>query len=170
MKGNPDAKITIIQISDFQCPFCAKVEKTIDEIMRDYKGKVKLYWINYPLPFHTLGKRAAIAALAAGEQGKFWEMHKMLMDVQGDWAYEKESEVDKKFIEYAAAAKFDVERFKKELENRNYEDLLETDKKKAVGMGINGTPTFLINGIKLEGAQPYGEFKKVIEAELKNTK
>lgn len=170
LKGNPEAKITIIQISDFQCPFCAKVEKTIDDIMRDYKGKVKLYWVNYPLPFHPLAKRAAIAAMAAGEQGKFWAMHKMLMDVQGDWAYESLAEVDKKFIEYAAAAKFDVERFKKELANPKYEDAVDAEKKKAAEMGISGTPTFLINGVKLSGAQPYEEFKKIIEQELKKSK
>ncbi len=75
MKGSKDALVTIVQFSDFQCPFCSRVEPTISKVMDEYKGKVRVVWRNLPLPFHPNAMPAAIAARAAGEQGKFWEMH-----------------------------------------------------------------------------------------------
>ena len=75
IKGAKDALVTIVQFSDFQCPFCSRVEPTISKVMDEYKGKVRVVWRDLPLPFHPNAKPAAIAARAAGEQGKFWEMH-----------------------------------------------------------------------------------------------
>ena len=81
-KGAKDALVTIVQYSDFQCPFCSRVEPTMDKILEEYKGKVRVVWRDLPLPFHNNAMPAAIAARAAGEQGKFWEMHKKLFENQ----------------------------------------------------------------------------------------
>ena len=81
-KGAKDALVTIVQFSDYQCPFCSRVEPTMDKVLEEYKGKVRVVWRDFPLDFHQNAMPAAIAAREAGAQGKFWEMHKKLFENQ----------------------------------------------------------------------------------------
>jgi protein-disulfide isomerase len=155
-----DALVTIVEFSDFQCPFCGRVEPTIAQVMKEYEGKVRVVWKDNPLPFHPNAMPAAIAARAAGEQGRFWEMHDKLFASQQTLdrgTYEK----------LAQELKLDMSRFKAALDAQKHKDEIEADVAYARKMGAGGTPAFFINGIFLSGAQPFPAFKARIDEELK---
>ena len=160
-RGGTNAPVTIVMWSDFQCPFCSKVEPTVDTIREQYGQKVKFVWKNQPLPFHPNAMPAAKAAMAAYRQNKFWEMHDLLFHDQNalsDATYEK----------YAQQLGLDVPRWKKDMESPEVAAAIQADMAagSAPAVGANGTPTFFINGHKLVGAQPVDAFKQVIDAEL----
>ncbi len=161
-KGPANAPVQIVLFSDFQCPFCGRVEPTVSKIMDTYKGKVRLTWRNYPLPFHQNAMPAAEAAMAAAEQGKFWEMHDKLFGNQQ--ALDRAT-----FEKYAQEIGLDVGRFKAALDSGKMKEKVQADfayGNTLPGGGL-GTPCFFINGHKLAGAYPFEEFQKVIDAELK---
>jgi len=162
-KGSKDALVTIVQFSDFQCPFCGRVEPTVDALMKDYEGKLRVVWRNNPLPFHKNAEPAAEAALEAKAQGgdeKFWKMHNIL--------FEHQRELDRENLEkYAGQVGLDLEKFKKALDEHNHKRSLDADKALAARMGARGTPAFFINGRILSGAQPKAKFKEVIDDEIK---
>ncbi len=171
MKGDKNAKVTIVQFSDFQCPFCGRVEPTIDKIMEEYKGKVKVYWLHMPLPFHKLAPIASIAAMAAGDQGKFWQMHKYLFENQKDWSgLPDEDSAKKKFVEFAKTLGLNEKKFEQALSAADAykaQIKLDTDLFNKATAGNGGTPNFFINGKQLVGAQPYEKFKEAVEEALK---
>ncbi|HZS37074.1 MAG TPA: thioredoxin domain-containing protein, partial [Polyangia bacterium] len=161
VKGNNTAKVTIVQFSDFQCPFCSRVEPTITDLEKDYGKDVRVVWKNNPLPFHPNALPAAEAAMAAAEQGKFWEMHdKIFADQQHlDAAtYEK----------YAGELGLNMNKFKDAIANHKYVKEIKDDQALAEKFGARGTPSFFINGKPLRGAQPKEQFKSVIDKEIKN--
>src|SRR5579871_3296877 len=161
-KGPANAPVQIVLFSDFQCPFCSRVEPTVAKIMDTYKGKVRLTWRNYPLPFHQNAMPAAEAAMAAGEQGKFWEMH--------DKLFANQHSLDRAtFEKYAQELGLDLNKFKTALDSGKMKDKIQADVtygNTLPGGGL-GTPCFFINGHKLAGAYPFEEFAKLIDAELK---
>ena len=159
-KGGKDAKVTIIEFSEFQCPFCSRVNPTMDKIKEKYGNKVKIVFKHNPLPFHKDAPMASQAALAAGEQGKFWEMHDKMFANQKAL---KRADLDK----YAGEIGLNVDKFKKALDAEAYKAQIAEDQKLAASVGARGTPTFFINGKKLTGAQPYENFEKMIEEALK---
>src|SRR5215470_7417980 len=158
-KGNPSAPVTIIEFSDYQCPFCKKAEPTVQEVLKVYgPDKVRFAYRNFPLPMHTDARPAAEAAGCAAEQGKFWEYHEKLMAAKdlspaNLQTMATELGVDKKKFEDCYAA----EKFKGDIEK---------DVKAGEEAGVNGTPAFFINGRMLDGAQPFEKFKEVIDEEL----
>jgi protein-disulfide isomerase len=158
--GNPNAKVTIVEFSDFQCPYCSRGKTTIDAILEKYKGKVKVAFKNQPLPFHPNAKPAAKAALAAGDQGKYWQMYDLL------FAHQAELSPDK-YEEWAKQLGLDVGKFKDAMASSKYDQVIEADSTLGTSVGANGTPTFFINGRKLVGAQPQEAFEKIIDEELK---
>jgi len=159
-KGAKDALVTIVQYSDFQCPFCSRVEPTMDKILEEYKGKVRIVWRDLPLPFHNNAMPAAIAARAAGEQGKFWEMHKKL--------FENQSALDRPALEkYAGELGLNMGKFKAALDANKGKEDIEADATSGGKIGARGTPAFFINGKFLSGAQPFEAFKAKIDEELK---
>jgi protein-disulfide isomerase len=159
VKGPKDALVTIVQFSDFQCPFCSRVEPTIAQVMKEYEGKVRVAWKDNPLPFHPNALPAAIAARAAGEQGRFWDMH--------DRLFANQQNLDRATYEkYATELKLDLPRFKAALDGEKHKDEIVADQAQAAKMGAGGTPAFFINGVFLSGAQPFPAFKAVIDAEL----
>ena len=160
VKGNPQAKVTIVEFSDFQCPFCADVEPTLNKILNTYRDQVKLVYKNYPLPSHQNAQGAALAALCAKEQGKFWEYHDLLFKNQESL---EESDLKK----YAAGFGLKTEDFNSCLESKKYKSQIEADMMEANRLGVRGTPAFFINGQFLSGAQPFENFQAVIEEELK---
>jgi protein-disulfide isomerase len=162
VKGAKDALVTIVQWSDYQCPFCSRVEPTINKVMEDYKGKVRVVWRDLPLPFHPNALPSAIAARAAGEQGKFWEMHDKLF---ADQAHEDRATFEK----YAQELGLNMGKFKAALDAQKGKEAIEADSAAGGKIGAHGTPAFFVNGKFLSGAQPYEMFKAKIDEELKVT-
>jgi protein-disulfide isomerase len=159
-KGAEQAKVVIIEFSDFQCPFCALVQPTLDRVMEHYGDQVKLIYRHFPLAkTHPYALKAAVAAEAAGNQGKFWEMHDKLYQNQ-----EKLSDNDLR--RYAQELGLDMERFEKDLDSSQLEEKVLQDKEDGLKAGVSGTPAFFINGTYISGNQPFGKFKELIEAEL----
>ena len=160
VRGPSDAQITVVEFSDFQCPFCQRGAATMDELMKMYPKEVKVVFKNLPLPFHDKAKPAAKAALAAQQQGKFWEMHDLLFQNQQDLS-------DEAFIKYAGDLGLDIEKFKAALNSPEIDKLVEADADQARKLGVNGTPGFFVNGVLVSGAQPLPAFKAIVDRWLK---
>ena len=162
VKGNNNAKVTIIEFSDFECPFCARFySDTLKQIETEYidTGKVKLVYRDFPLSFHANAQKAAEASECADDQKKFWEMHNMLFEkgVVGGVVT---------FKQYAVDLGLDADKFNKCLDSGEKATEIQNDMKEGQSYGISGTPGFLVNGVRIVGAQPFSAFKAVIDAEL----
>jgi protein-disulfide isomerase len=158
-KGPADAKITIVEFSDFECPYCSKAEESVTEVMDHYAGKVRVVYRYFPLSFHPHAQKAAEAAACADEQGKFWEMHKTLFANQQKLAVED-------LKAHAATVGLDAAKFAECLDKDSMKAKVDGDQKAGAEAGVNGTPAFFINGRVISGAQPFAEFEKIINAEL----
>ncbi len=154
--GPKDAPITIIEFTDFECPFCKRATDTMDELMKIYDGKIRLVFKNLPLSsIHKNALSAAKAAMAAHKQGMFWPYHDMLFDSSPN--------LNKGlYIRIAKRLKLDIERFKKDMNSKEIEKEIKEDMRIAKRFGINATPSFLINGVLIKGAKPLSYFRKVI--------
>ena len=159
-KGGAEPLVTIIEFSEFQCPFCSRVLPTMKKIHETYGDKVRVVFKHNPLPFHKDAKPASKAAFAAGEQGKFWEMHDLLFANQRKL---KAADLEK----YAAQLGLDMARFKADMKKAAYDKNIAADQALAARFGARGTPGFFINGRNLRGAQPFASFKKIIDEEIK---
>ena len=155
-KGPKDSPVTVVIFQDFQCPFSQRSQSTIQQLMDAYPGKIRLVFKNFPLAFHKQAGVAAEAALAAGAQGKFWEMHDKI------FANQQLMEIDN-FKQYAQELKLDMKRFNADLDSHRFKPAVDEDMKAASGVGVRGTPTFFVNGKKIVGAQPLSEFQKVVD-------
>ncbi|MBM4320643.1 MAG: hypothetical protein FJ125_11965, partial [Deltaproteobacteria bacterium] len=158
-RGPKNALVTIMEFSDFQCPYCKRAAETMDQLLQAYPKDVRLVFRHNPLSFHKLAPGASQATLAAGEQGKFWEMHALL------FANQKALEVDK-LEEYARQIGLDIPRFKSFMEAAKGQGRIDADQKLAMQLGARGTPAFYVNGRKLAGAQPLASFKALVDEEL----
>jgi len=156
VKGLASAKVTIIEFSDFQCPFCQRGAKTVEEVLKAYPNDVKLVFKNLPLPFHKDALPAAKAALAAGRQGKFWEMHDKLFDNQKGLNSEM-------YVEAAKTLGLDMEKFKADMESPDIAKQIDEDQALAKTHGISGTPGFFVNGVAVKGAYPFEHFKQIVD-------
>jgi len=154
------AKVTLVAWSDFQCPFCSRVVPTMKKIEETYGKDVRMVFRHQPLPFHPRAKPAAEAAMAAQEQGKFWQMHDKLFENQ-------KALEDADLEKYAADLKLDMKKFKAAMSTHKFAAQVEQDSKDGTAVGASGTPAFFINGRKVTGAQPFEQFKAVIDEELK---
>jgi protein-disulfide isomerase len=158
-RGSDSAKITIVEFSDFQCPFCSRVVPTMDQIEEEYGDQVRIVFKHLPLSIHSKAKAAHAAAEAAHRQGKFWEMHDAIFANQREMSPEK-------YVEYAAEMGLDVEQFKRDVVGDDVKRKVDADTKEASALGVTGTPAFFINGKFLSGARPFDAFKDVIDEEL----
>jgi len=159
-KGPKNAKVQIVEFSDFQCPFCSRVTPTLDQVRKEYGDQVSISFKHLPLPMHSKAPEAHAAAQAAHLQGKFWEMHDLI------FANQRELSRDK-YIEYAGQLKLDVARFEKDMDSKPVKAQIEADTKQAGSLGVTGTPSLFINGRFLSGAQPFSSFKRLIDEQLK---
>lgn len=168
VRGSNSAPITIVEFSDFECPYCQKGAQTMEKVLKEYKGKVKLYFRDYPLGFHPHAKPAAVAARCAQEQGKFWEYHDQLFNSQKDWLGKaKEDKATEGYLAIAKKAGVKKEdAFKACLEGGQKMALVEADQAAGEDVGVTGTPAFFVNGVPLSGAMPFEKFKEVIDQEL----
>jgi len=162
VKGKPDAPVTIVEYSDFECPYCARVQAPINGVMEKYPDKVKLAFKHFPLAFHKNAKPTAIASLAAQEQGCFWEFHDVLFEQTAKRALDA-AKVD----EYAKQAGCDVEKFKADLaKNREaYAKRVDSDYKEGQAVAVRGTPTLYFNGKKLRDRTVEG-ISRLVEATI----
>lgn len=148
--------ITIVEYSDFECPYCEMAVSTIYSLMQKYEGKIQFAYKHVPLEFHANAKPAAYAAYAANEQNKFWEFH--------DKLFENQKNINAQLLQdIAKELKLDMKKFNKDMNSKDAFNKVEKDMAEAKKFGIRGTPNFLINGIKAEGALPEAEFVKIIE-------
>ncbi len=160
LKGDAKAPITIVEFSEFECPYCGRGTKTVADVLKAYKGLVKLHFRDFPLDFHKNAKLAGIAGHCAASQEKFWELH--------DKMFDNRTKLQRKdLVGYAKGLGLDMPAFEKCLDDpamaKKVEDNMDAGKK----LGIRGVPAFFINGVKLGGAVPFEEFEKVIDEELK---
>jgi protein-disulfide isomerase len=158
VRGSPDAKVTIVEFADFQCSFCVKSVRTVESVLKNYDGKVKLVFKHFPLSFHEKAPKAAEAAACADDQGRFWALHDMLFDTQ-----ELDIESLKK---QAANLGLDVKKFDECLDSGRKAEVVKRDMFAGQKASVSGTPAFFINGISLSGARPEDEFVRIIEEEL----
>jgi protein-disulfide isomerase len=161
--GNPDAPVTIVEFSDFQCPFCARVGETMDELRRIYgPAQLRLVWKNYPLPFHNNARpasEAAMTVLSLGGSEAFWKFHDLV------FANQRELSADN-YARWAVMAGVDGGKFETVLSARGQAAKVDEDVALAARLGIRGTPVFRINGVPLTGAQPIDNFREVIDSQL----
>ena len=159
-RGPAKAPVTIVEFSDFECPYCVRAEEAVKQVLAAYPDKVRLVYRDYPLPIHARAQKASEAALCAGDQGKYWEMHEKL------FANHKELEIDK-LKQHAKDLALDAARFGKCLDSGEKATVVEASKKAGEEAGVTGTPAFFINGRPLTGAQPFEKFKEIIDHELR---
>ena len=160
-KGPATAKVTIVEFSDFECPFCSRAAETVKQVEQAYGDKIRLVFRHYPLPFHQQAPKAAEAGACAADQGRFWEMHDAMFAHQEQLAPEGLKSL-------ARMAGIDGVKFDACLDGGSKADLVKKDTEAGKQAKVNGTPAFFINGRVLSGAQPLEAFKEIIDAELAN--
>lgn len=158
-RGPQDADVTIVEFSDFECPFCRSATETIEQLLEHYGEEVRLVFRHFPLPIHENAQRAAEAAVCANEGGKFWEYHDLLFLNQDALAQED-------LIGYAKEVGLEEAAFVSCLESGKATTVVEKDVSDAESAGVSGTPSFFINGRPLSGALPYDTLRDAIDDEL----
>lgn len=164
VKGNADASVTLTEYSDFQCPACAQFYPLVQDLLKQYGDRIAFEYKHFPLiSIHPYAVPAAKAAEAAGVQGKFFEMHDMLFENQNAWAKSATPQVF--FAQYAEELGLDVVLFKQHMRASVIEDVIEAQFNEAQGLGLTGTPSFFLNGERME-FETYSDFIAAIEAAL----
>jgi len=148
IRGNPDAPVTLEEFGDFQCPPCGKFSEFVEELLKEYNPRLRLVFRNFPLSGHEHAREAALAAEAAGLQGKFWEMHDTLYREQDTWS--KASNVRELFESYAGTIGLDVDQFKKDMDGDKARERVDSDRALADFLGVKATPTLFINNRPVE--------------------
>jgi len=158
-RGPADAPVTLVEYTDFQCPYCGRAQETLETLRARYGDKLRMVFKNMPLQMHPNSHFAAEAALCAKDQGKFWEMH--------DWLFSHHNELEKEKV-YAQAKEMglDVEAMKTCVDKGTHNSDIDKDVEEAQSFGITGTPGFVINGRLITGAQPVENFEEIINEEL----
>lgn len=167
VKGPADAKVVVVEFSDFECPACRYAEPILRGLLKLHEGKVRFVFKHFPLErVHRWARPAAVAAECAGRQGKFWELHDKLYDEQEKWA--KETDALKSWEGYAQALKLDVPAWKACLQDPSADAAVSADFQHGLDAWVGSTPTFFINGRRFVGGQQLGERGSLhVERELK---
>jgi protein-disulfide isomerase len=160
LKGNASSTVALIEYSDFQCPACASYFPIVEKVLADYSSKIVFASRHFPLTQHLNAIPAAKASEAAGAQGKFWEMHDQLFIKQADWSETKDAKVI--FTGYAEKLGLDMEKFAKDYDSKETADKIQLSLKSGLKAGVDSTPTFYLNGKKIQ-PKNYDEFKKLID-------
>lgn len=159
-RGPEDAEITIVEFSDFECPFCRRFhDQTYQDLLEAYPGKIRFVYRNLPLTsIHPNAMPAAIASLCANDQNAYWEFH--------DKLFSNEALGETTYVQYAADLGLDVDTFTSCLSSGKHDDFISQDMDFSIGLGVQSTPTFFVNGLAIVGAQPLSNFKQLIDKEL----
>ncbi len=172
IRDNPNAKVTLVEYSDFQCPACAAFESVLETFVHPkYKDDIRFVYRHFPLSQHQNAVPAARAAEAAGNQGKFWEMHDLLFKNQTKWSELTDSAaVTKIFMGYADELKLDLVTFATDMKSSATDRAIQADTNQGLEFGINSTPTFYLNDVKMTSFSSFEEFVNLIDAEVKKSK
>jgi protein-disulfide isomerase len=160
VRGASNAKVTLVEFSDFQCPYCGNLSPTLDQILKDYSGKVRLVYKHFPLSFHPNAMPAAIASECASEQGKFWELHDKI------YANQDQLSTDQLTV-WAKSLGLNMDQYNSCVSSNKYAARIQADQQLGSQSGVDGTPATFINGELVSGALPYSSFKQLIDAALK---
>lgn len=159
IRGNHDAPVAIVEFSDFQCPYCGAVQPTLEQLLQEYPEDVGIIYRHFPLPSHDYAAKAAEASECASDQGMFWEYHDML--------FQNQKSLDMNSLKgYAARLGLNSTAFNACLDSGVMSQRVRFAQDSGVENGVSGTPTFLINGRKIYGNQPYSVFKAEVEKAL----
>jgi protein-disulfide isomerase len=159
VRGSARAPVTVVVFTDFQCPFCAKSEVTMRELAAEYGDQVRIVFKNNPLPFHDQARLVARAALAAGEQGKFWEYHDLVFAHQDALGGDA-------LLGYATELGLDLVKFRAALDADRTGAAVDADVAEAKRLAVMGTPAFFVNGRRIVGAQPLAKFEALVDEAL----
>jgi len=159
IKGNPDAEVTLTEFSDLQCPACASFVPAIDEVMNQYGESIRFEYKHFPLPIHSYAQQAAVAAEAAGQQGKFYPYHDVLFEKQQEWATSQNPTL--LFMKYADELELDTALFRRHMNSSLLRDKVRADFAEGRDLGITGTPTFFLNGERMQ-IQTFQDFVEQI--------
>ncbi len=164
VKGNPEATVVLAEHSDFQCPACASFTPALKEIMDAYGDQIRFEYHHFPLiSIHPSAELAARASEAAGAQGKFWEMHDILFERQTSWS--QNINPKNQFISYAEELGLDNEAFNRHLNSKTVREAVQNEMREGRTLELNSTPTFFLNGKKME-ITTFDDFKKQIEVAI----
>jgi protein-disulfide isomerase len=160
VSGNPDAAIELVEYGDYECPYCGRAYPIVKDIQRQLASDIKFVFRNFPLSkIHPHAFSSAVAAEAAGIQGKFWEMH--------DIIFENQKKLDSEdILHFASVLKLNMDRFKKDVRQNFLIQKVEKDFESGIRSGVNGTPTFFINGKKYEGDWANNQLLKYLKSIL----
>jgi protein-disulfide isomerase len=158
-RGSATAPVTIVEFSDFQCGFCQRATGTVAEILKRYDGKVRLVFKHFPIEGHNDAPLAHRAAMAANQQGKFWEMHDRI------FANQRAMKRDD-LLAHARALGLDMGKFTADMDGSAFEPVMQRDRSEGEALGVDGTPTFYVNGTPFVGAVPLATFSAAIDAAL----
>lgn len=167
VRGEKNAPVTIIEYSDFQCPACGAYAPMMLDLLSKNPKTVRIVYRHFPLDQHVHAREASYAAEAAGLQGKFFEYHDTLFENQKDW--EGEKNVTKLFRTYAQELKLDLKKFDADNASASIKDLVENSHASALNFGVDSTPTFFVNGVKIQNPRSIADFQKEIDTALKAT-
>ena len=169
VKGNKDAKVVLIEYSDFQCPACRSYYPILRQITQEYGDRIALVYRHFPLKtIHLNADFSARASEAANKQGKFWEMHDLLFEKQTEW--ESVSDILPVFSNYAKLLGLDTVQFEKDFKSNEVKDFVNSQRVSGNTFKVAGTPTFFLNGEKLENPRSIDEFKKLLNEALSKNK
>ncbi len=167
-KGAVSPKVSLVEYSDFQCPACKAYHPIVEQVISEYKDTLSFTYRHFPLPNHKNAELAARSAESAGAQGKFWEMTALIFDGQSDWALENSASAKKIFTGYATELKLDITKWETDLASQAVKDKVANDKKTGEQSGVNSTPSFYLNGKKMQNPKSLDEFKKLIDSAISN--
>ncbi|KKT81504.1 MAG: hypothetical protein UW78_C0009G0025 [Candidatus Azambacteria bacterium GW2011_GWA1_44_9] len=165
-KGAQNPKVTLVEYSDFQCPACAAYFEMVEQAVTEYDDRLSFTYRHFPLAQHKNAQSASYASEAAGKQGKFWEMHKMIFEQQADWA--EKNNASEIFKGYAQELKLDLARYATDVASTEIKDAVSHDRDTGLRSGVDSTPSFYLNGKKMQNPRSYDELKALIEFAIVN--
>jgi protein-disulfide isomerase len=159
--------VQLVEFGDYQCPACGAAYPNVKQVMKDFDGKVTLYFRNFPLTqIHQNAMLGAEAAEAAGAQGKYWEMHDALYENQKEWSELGASAAEDKIVGYAKNLGLDSDKLKTDIDAEKYKQVIQQDMADGNALGIQGTPTFYINGTQVQGGYDYPTLRDAVNKAL----
>lgn len=162
--STPSATVTLVEFGDYQCPACGAYHPVVKQLLLDFKDSLSFVFREFPLPMHPNGPISAQAAQAAGKQGKYWEMHNMLYEKQAEWSEGNDARTF--ILGYAKDIGLNVAQFTKDLDSTEIKNIVDRDTQDGNSLGVNATPTFYLNGEKLENPGNLADFESLIKAAI----
>lgn len=161
VRGNSASSVTLIEYGDFQCPACAQYHPLVKRLKDEFGERVAFGFRHFPLSqVHPNAKAAARAAEAAGAQGKFWEMHDILFERQTEWVPKPNPKAA--FVSYAKELGINTDQFETDMDRDDFDDKISAHYQAGVASGVNSTPTFFLNGVKLDNPKSYDDFRNIL--------